>query len=34
MRGGTTMSIVLDLQGLEAPAEEAAALGSTVSNNC
>ncbi|CAM5664944.1 hypothetical protein SSPIM334S_00850 [Streptomyces spiroverticillatus] len=28
------MSIVLDLQGLQAPAEEAAALGSTVSNNC
>ncbi|MEU9893368.1 class III lanthipeptide [Streptomyces phaeochromogenes] len=28
------MSIVLDLQGLEAPAEEAAALGSTISNSC
>ncbi|MFH9438989.1 class III lanthipeptide, partial [Streptomyces rochei] len=27
------MSTVLDLQGLEAPAEEAAALGSTISNN-
>nr|ANW61948.1 hypothetical protein [Streptomyces rochei] len=33
-RGGTAMSTVLDLQGLEAPAEEAAALGSTISNNC
>ncbi|MGR6541179.1 class III lanthipeptide (plasmid) [Streptomyces rochei] len=28
------MSTVLDLQGLEAPAEEAAALGSTISNSC
>ncbi|MFH9605504.1 class III lanthipeptide [Streptomyces rochei] len=28
------MSTVLDLQGLDAPAEEAAALGSTISNSC
>ncbi|MCC3651640.1 MULTISPECIES: class III lanthipeptide [Streptomyces] len=28
------MSIVLDLQGLEVPAEEAALPGSTISNNC
>ncbi|WP_208605912.1 class III lanthipeptide [Streptomyces albus] len=33
-RGGITMSIVLDLQGLEVPAEEAAVPGSTISNNC
>ncbi|MER5496098.1 MULTISPECIES: hypothetical protein [unclassified Streptomyces] len=33
LRGGTDMSII-ELQGLEVPAESAEALGSTISNSC